>query len=273
MDYRIVVIGAHPDDPDIRAGGSACAWAAAGHNVRFISMTDGRAGHHELYGSELVHRRRDEAAAAAAVAGIEYRVLDNPDGCLRPSVENRKTLIRLIREYDPDLVLTHRTNDYHPDHRYTAQLVRDAAYMVIVPDVCPETPPLESNPVFGSLFDTFERPVSFEPDLLVPIEKEMIERKYEMLDCHESQLYEWLPYTEGNVETVPEGALKRHEWLKRDPLSGIAEMRNAADRFRDRLVDAYGAKRGREIEYVEPFEISEYGSDLAPELEARLVSD
>lgn len=269
MSYTVVVIGAHPDDPDIRAGGSACSWAAAGHDVRFVSMTDGRAGHHELSISETVGRRRNEAAAAAGVAGIEYRILDIPDGRLEPTLENREKVIRLIRETEPDLVLSHRTNDYHPDHRYTAQLVRDAAYMVTIPNVCPDTPALESNPVFAYLFDTFERPYSFDPDLLVPIDEETVERKYEMLDCHESQMYEWLPYTENELESVPDEPSSKKEWLATDPLSGLAEMRGAADRFRCQLIDSYG-ERGEKIEYVEPFEISEYGGDLTLELEEQL---
>lgn len=272
MTCSILVIGAHPDDPDIRAGGFACACAAVGHDVRFVSLTDGCAGHHESPGTELVQRRREEAAAAADAAGIEYRVLDVPDGRLRPTLENRETVIRLIRESEPDVVFTHRTNDYHPDHRYTSQLVRDAAYMVTVPNVCPDTPALESNPVFAHLFDTFERPYPFDPDLLAPISTEMVERKYAMLDCHESQMYEWLPYTENKLETVPDDPNSRKEWLATDPFSGLAEMREAADRFRDRLIDSYGEQRGREIGYIEPFEISEYGNELTPELEERLFS-
>lgn len=271
MSLSVLVIGAHPDDPDIRAGGFACECATAGHDVRFVSMTDGRAGHHEQRPEELVQRRRKEVRAAAAVAGIEYDILDVPDGRLRPTLETRETVVRLIREAKADLVISHRPNDYHPDHRYTAQVVRDAAYMVTVPSVYPDTPALESNPIFAYLFDTFERPYPFEPHLLVPISEQGTERKYAMLDCHESQLYEWLPYTEGVIQDVPNDAEERQQWLATNPLSGLAEMRGAADRFRDRLIDGYG-KEGEEIEYIEPFEISEYGGTLTSELEEQLVS-
>ena len=266
MSCRLLVIGAHPDDPDIRAGGLACSCADAGHDVRFVSVTDGRGGHHEDHGPELVDRRQREAALAAEVAGIDYRILDNPDGRLEPTLENRETLIRLIRKYNPDVVLTHRTNDYHPDHRYTSQLVRDAAYMVTVPNVCPETPPLDSNPVFAYLSDTFERPYPFTPEVIVPIDGTMVERKYDMLDCHKSQMYEWLPYTENELEAVPDDPDRRREWLTTDPISGLEEMRNTADRFRDRLIERCGAERGREIAYAEAFEISEYGGELRPEI-------
>lgn len=273
MSRKLLVIGAHPDDPDIRAGGLACTCAEAGHEVRFLSMTDGRGGHYEQTGDELVRRRRREATAAAeAAGGIEYQVLDNPDGQLMPTLENREKLIRVIREYSPEIVLTHRTNDYHPDHRYTSQLVQDAAYMVTVPNVCPDDPALESNPVFAYLVDTFEKPYPFDPDLFVPIEDEMLERKYDMLDCHESQMYEWLAYNEGKLETVPEGRDAKREWLSGDPVDGLQEMADVADRFRDRLIDRYGERRGREIEYAEAFEVSEYGGELAPELADQLFS-
>jgi LmbE family N-acetylglucosaminyl deacetylase len=272
MSRRLLVIGAHPDDPDIRAGGLACSCAETGHDVRFVSMTDGRGGHHERHGPELVDRRRREAAAAAEVAGIEYRVLDNPDGRLEPTLENRERVIRLIREYDPDVVLTHRPNDYHPDHRYTSRLVRDAAYMVTVPNVRPDVSALASNPVFAYLSDTFERPYPFTPEVIVPIDEAMVERKYEMLDRHESQMYEWLPYTEGVLETAPDDPEERREWLAMDPISGLEEMRNTAERFRDRLVDRYGEKRGRAIGYAEAFELSEYGADLTSELADDLFS-
>lgn len=272
MSRRLLVIGAHPDDPDIRAGGLACTCANAGHDVQFVSMTDGRGGHHEQPGQELVDRRRKEATAAAEIAGIGYRILDNPDGRLEPTLENREVLIRLIRNYDPDVVLTHRTNDYHPDHRYTSQLVRDAAYMVTVPNVCPDTPALESNPVFAYLSDTFERPYPFAPEVIVPIPDAMVERKYDMLDCHESQMYEWLPYTEDELTAVPDDPVERYQWLTTDPISGLEEMRSTADRFRNRLIERDGDERGRAIEYAEAFEISEYGSELTPELADDLFS-
>ncbi|WP_170972437.1 PIG-L deacetylase family protein [Natronorubrum halophilum] len=272
MPRRLLVIGAHPDDPDIRAGGLACSWADAGHDVQFVSMTDGRGGHHEQSGAELADRRRGEAAVAAETAGITYHVLENQDGRLKPTLENRDTIIELIRDYDPDLVLTHRTNDYHPDHRYTSQLVRDAAYMVTVPNVCPDTPALESNPIFAYLLDVFERPYPFTPDVIVPIDDECVECKYDMLDCHESQMYEWLPYNKGDLDTVPDDADERREWLETDPIPGLEEMRATADRFREDLIEQHGSERGQQIEYAEAFEVSEYGGDLTSDLASDLVS-
>ncbi|WP_433627452.1 PIG-L deacetylase family protein [Halomicrococcus sp. NG-SE-24] len=265
---RVLVVGAHPDDCDLKAGGLACKYADRGHHVRFVSMTNGAAGHHEQAGVTLVERRRAEANAAADVAGIEFRMFDNPDGRLRPSLENRDDVIRLIREYAPDLVLSHRPNDYHPDHRYTAQLVRDAAYMVTVPNVCPATPALDRNPVFAYLSDAFDRPYPFSPDVVVAVD-DVADRKFEMLDRHESQLYEWLPYNEGVLDEVPDDPEERYEWLRDGGLPHVEALTDVADRYRERLVERYGVD-GEDVRYAEAFEASEYGRPLTDEAADRL---
>ena len=261
---RVLAVGAHPDDCDLKAGGIACKYADAGHDVTFVSMTNGAAGHHEQAGRTLVRRRRAEAERAADVAGIEFTMLDNPDGRLQPSLDNRDRLIRLIREAEPNLVLTHRPNDYHPDHRYTAQLVRDAAYMVTVPNVCPATPALDRNPVFAYMSDTFDRPYPFSPDVVVDID-DAADRKHEMLDCHESQMYEWLAYNEGVLEEVPDAPDARYEWLRNGGLPHVEALADVADRYRDHLVDRYG-DAGTGVEYAEAFEASEYGRPLTDEV-------
>src|SRR5918911_3968007 len=166
---RLLIIGAHPDDADYHAGGTAALYRAAGHVVRLVSLTNGNAGHQTLRGAELAARRRDEAAAAGAVIGAAYDVLDNHDGQLLPTLENRHQVIRLIRSFRPDLVLTHRPNDYHPDHRSTSQLVQDAAYLVTVPAIVPDTPHLERDPVIAYLPDDFQKPWPFQPAVAVDI--------------------------------------------------------------------------------------------------------
>jgi LmbE family N-acetylglucosaminyl deacetylase len=255
----VLVVGAHPDDCDVNAGGVAALWAAAAHDVRFLSMTDGSAGHHELDGPELARRRRREAAAAADAVGVEYRVLDHPDGELEPTLPARKDLIRRIRRFDPDLLLTHRPNDYHPDHRNASRLVRDSAYMVRVPNVCPETPALDDDPVIAYLEDDFERPYEFDPDVVVPVD-DAVETKLDVLDCHRSQVYEWLPWVEGESDAVPpaDDPEGRRAFLRDRFLS------DTADRFRDRLVERYG-EAGRDVEHAEAFEGSEYGAPLTAE--------
>lgn len=254
---KILVIGAHPDDCNISAGGTSVLFRQQGHDVRFISVTNGESGHHEKSGAELVAIRRDEAAASGAVCGIRYDVLDYRDGYLQPTLEARFEIISLIRQYNPDLILTHRPNDYHPDHRYTSQLVCDAAYMVTVPPIVPEVPALRTNPIIAYLPDRFEKPYPLSPTVVVDIEP-VLDTVVDMLDCHVSQFYEWLPYNQRKEHQVPADSTARREWLKQDYLTRIAPL---ADRHRKLVVATYGA-RGHDVRYIEAFEPCEYGSPL-----------
>ena len=263
---RILVIGAHPDDCEFRVGGTAALWRRGGHVVRFVSATDGSAGHHEMGGAALVARRRAEAEAAAAVIGAEVCILDTPDGHLEPSLTNRHAFVRLIREFRPDLVITHRPWDYHPDHRYTAALVQDAAYMVTVPSVCPTVPHLEANPAVVYMADEFEKPYPLRADVSVDIDA-VIDLKGAMLHAHTSQMYEWLPYNMGIIASVPDDDAARRAQLDRwhRPLDAAG-----ADRFRDRLVALYGEKHGQAVRHAESYEWCEYGAPLTDERRDRL---
>lgn len=252
---NVLVIGAHIDDCDIKTGGTAKKWADRGDNVKFVSLTNGEAGHHEIGGLELTRTRRAEGQAAADLIGIEFESLDIIEGKLEPTIENRNKVIRLIREFEPDLVLCHRPNDYHPDHRYGSDLVQDAAYMVTVPAICPDTPHLDYNPIICYMHDDFEKPYPLEPDVAVDID-DVIESKFDMLHQHTSQMYEWLPYSRDKLEEVPESEEARKEWLGAERLPSYADV---ADRYRETLIDRYGEADGSNVEYAEAFEICEYG--------------
>ncbi|HZZ82451.1 MAG TPA: PIG-L deacetylase family protein [Gemmataceae bacterium] len=255
---RLLIIGAHPDDADYAAGGTAALYRAAGHTVLMISLTNGDAGHHEHTGPKLAERRRAEAAAAGAVIGAEYRLFDIHDGELMPTLENRWKVIDLIRSFDPDLILTHRPNDYHPDHRYTSQLVQDAAYMITVPAVVPGTKHLMRNPVIAYLPDEFQRPYPFSPTVAVDVGP-VLDKIVDMLHCHTSQFYEWLPYNTLTLDQVPQGNAERRAWLAEQVKT---RLRKQADRFRDQLAACYGSQRGRQVEFAEAFEPCEYGAPL-----------
>lgn len=258
---RVLVFGAHPDDCDIKAGGVAALYVQQGHRVKFVSVTNGDAGHHEMGGGPLAQRRYAEAQAAAEIIGIEYELLDNHDGELMPTLENRYQIIRAIREFRPDVIMTHRPNDYHPDHRYTSTLVQDAAYMVTVPNICPLTPHLTKNPVIVYLSDGFMKPYPFTPDVAVGIDA-VVEQKIDMLHCHTSQFYEWLPYNSGTLDAVPDGAVVRRAWLAERLLT---RFRDTAEKYQDLLNACYGEKVAANIQYAEAFEASEYGSSLTAE--------
>lgn len=247
---RILCIGAHPDDCEINFGGTAARFAASGHAVKFLSVTNGDAGHHCLDGEDLAAVRAGEAKDAADCLGIsECEVLPNRDGELLPSVDVRNEIVRQIRLWNADMVLTHRPYDYHPDHRYTAQLVQDSAYMVLVPNVCPETRALRANPVFLYLQDEFQKPQPFAPDVAVDIECAW-ERKLDALEAHASQFFEWLPWVSGQADEVPETRRERRAWLSRN------WSRPAPDSVRAVLRARYGE---REIRRAEAFELCEYG--------------
>lgn len=256
---RIIVFGAHPDDCEIQAGGVAALWAKAGHHVKFVSLTNGDIGHWQMAGGPLAQRRAREVAEAARILGIETEVLDIHDGELMPTLENRRKVVRLIREWMADIAISHRPEDYHPDHRNTGLLVRDAAYMVIVPYFCPDTPYLEKNPVFLYSQDRFERPVPFRADVAVSIDS-VVEKKLDALAAIESQFLEGgcCPSEKKMPDDREAGARRVRERFE-------ARFAGIADLYRDRLVEIYGKDKGPAIQYAEAYELGEYGSRPSPD--------
>ena len=248
----IIMFGAHPDDCDIRSAGTAAKWVAAGHRVRFVSVTNGDAGHHEMGGGMLAMRRHAETQEVAKRLGIEYVVLDNHDGELTPTLNVRQQIIAQIREVNADLVLGPRPNDYHPDHRYTGVLLGDAAFMVTVPNVRPDVPSLRKNPVFLYYQDHFQKPNVFTPDIVVDI-TDTYEKKIDALDAHVSQFYEWLPWLDGKLADVPKDPKARRDWLKKNRMFSITPaMRTALEKY-------YGKDAAAKVQHAEAFEICEYG--------------
>lgn len=258
---RIIVFGAHPDDCELEAGGTAARWAKLGHKVKFVSVTNGDIGHHEMAGATLARRRAAEVKRCAEILGIETEVLDIHDGELLPTLENRRTITRKIREWKADMVIAHRPNDYHPDHRYTGILVQDAAFMVIVPSFCPDVPALRKNPVFLYTEDDFKKPNPFAPDVVVPIDS-VFDQKAECIDALESQFYEWNPWLFGYLDEVPKGKAERMDWTKKRTAQRNGPI---ADRFRAKLVEELGEAEGKAIKYAEAFEVCEYGTQPSPD--------
>jgi LmbE family N-acetylglucosaminyl deacetylase len=263
---RVLVIGAHPDDADIKAGGTAAKWCALGHTVKLVSVCDGAAGHHTSHGPPLAARRRAEAEAAASVIGATYEILGEPDGELQPTLDARRKIIRLIRSFRPDLVITHRTTDYHPDHCYTGLLVQEAAYLLTVPAICPDTTHLEQSPVILYFSDAFQHPCRFDPHVIVDIE-DTLDRLVAMLHFHASQFYEWLPFNAGCSEQVPTDNEARIRWLTERIRRRIRPL---ADRYRELIEQTYGPERGANVKYVEAFQVSEFGSPLDATTRAKL---
>ncbi len=250
---RIIMFGAHPDDCDEKSGGTAALFAQMGYAVKFVSVTNGDAGHQTMKGKELAKRRYAETQEAARRIGVSYDVLDNHDGLLMPTLEVRLEVIRKIREWNADVVIAPRPNDYHPDHRYTGVLVQDAAYMVAVPNIAPETPALKKNPVFFYYEDHFQRPNPFRPDVAIDITGTYDKKIYE-LDAHTSQMYEWLPWIGGYLVEVPAGKTERIAWLASRTARPInPETRASLEKW-------YGKEKGDKVKYAEAFELCEYGA-------------
>jgi len=250
---RIVVFGAHPDDAEIRAGGTAALWAARGHHVLLVSVTNGDVGHSQVFGPALAARRKAEAEAAAKILGTASRILDVHDGELEPTLDNRRKITRAIRDWSADVVIGHRPNDYHPDHRYVGVLMQDSAYMVTVPFFCPETPYLTANPAFLYSYDGFERPNPFRPDVVVAID-EAIDKKVEALVGMESQ------FVEGGANgPVPKTDAERAERRVLVAEGFRSRFASIANRYRGKLIELYGEEQGKQVRYAEAFEICEYG--------------
>jgi len=250
---QIIMIGAHPDDCDIKSGGTAALFVAMGHHVKFVSVTNGDAGHQSEGGGMLAKRRIAETKEVAKRLGVSYDVLDNHDGELLPTLEIRLQIIRKIREWKADVVIAPRSNDYHPDHRYTGVLVQDAAFMVGVPNIAPDTPPLRKNPVFLYFQDNFKKPNPFQADIAVDITS-VIAKKLDGLDAHQSQFFEWLPWI-GNYESeIPKDKAKQREYLLSKRVTKVnPEVKKALEKW-------YGKEKAEQINYAEAFEICEYGS-------------
>ncbi len=255
---RIIAFGAHPDDCEYRVGGVAARWAALGHHVKFVSVTNGDIGHWRQAGGPLAQRRTAEARKCAAILGIQTEVLDIHDGELLPTLENRKLLTKLIREWKADLVLSHRPNDYHPDHRNVGILVQDAAFMVTVPYFCPDTPYLPKNPVFLYYEDRFLKPTRFAADIVVAID-DVIDQKLACPEALVSQTYEG--GAGGGSELVPDPGNKERVAARQKELRQRFDQRFAATakRFGLQLAEWYGPEAARKIKYAEAFEICEYG--------------
>jgi LmbE family N-acetylglucosaminyl deacetylase len=253
---RIICFGAHPDDCELNAAGVAAMWAAQGHHVKFVSVTNGDIGHWITAGGPLAHRRTEEVKRCAAILGIETEVLDIHDGELLPTLENRKTITRLIREWNADIVLCHRPNDYHPDHRNVGLLVQDAAYMVTVPFFCPDTPYLTRNPIFMYHEDNFQKPNPFTADVAVSID-DVIEKKMACVEALASQFYEGGCCS--NLPALPATEADQNARKKAVRDGFLRQFAASANRFRKELASFYGDDRAKQISYAETFEICEYG--------------
>lgn len=263
---RIIAFGAHPDDAEFQIGGCAAKWAERGHAVKLVSVTNGDIGHWKEAGGPLAIRRTAESREVAKRLGVVSEVLDIHDGEVMPTLENRKIIARLIREWQADLVFSPRPYDYHPDHRNVGLLVQDAAFMVKVPFYVPDTQPIRKKVAFFYFPDRFTKPYPFRADIAVSVD-EVFDKKVKALDALESQVYEGGAL--GTAETAAahpaSDPAERLEFLKQ---SWQRRQGSIAQRHRDALEKWYGKERGKAVQTAEAFEVCEYG-DQPTEAEIR----
>jgi LmbE family N-acetylglucosaminyl deacetylase len=264
---RVIAFGAHPDDCEFGCGGTTALWTARGHAVKFVALTNGDIGHFRTAGGALAQRRAAEVRRSSAILGADCEVLDNHDGELEPTLENRRAVVRLIRRWKADVVLCHRPNDYHPDHRAVGTLVQDAAYMVTVPFFCPDAPALERNPLFLYFADRFTKPAPFTPDVVVAID-EVIDKKMDALEAIESQFFE--EGCEGSADRCPTDPAARAAKLKTLRERFLSNFAALGEQFREAAAAWYGP---RKVRYLEAFEVCEYSSSWSAISKAARRSD
>lgn len=265
---RYLFFGAHPDDAEELIGGTAVKLARKGHVVKFVSMCNGNCGHFAAEyagiegGKKLAARRKLEAEKSALTGGISaYEILDHDDCTLEADLATRAEVVRIIRKFKPHVVISHRDCDYHADHRATARVVMDSAYLLKVPLYCPDTPIPEINPVFAYSYDPFAEPAPFIADAVVEVDS-VLETKLKMMDCHESQFLEWLPWdrVDKNFSIDKNSSEERLAYIKRDWLGA---NKGAADAARALLEKLYGKEKGSKIVYAESFKLSPYGEKVS----------
>ena len=265
---RVICFGAHPDDAELRMAGVAALWSKTGQaEVKFVSMTNGDIGHWREAGGPLAQRRIKEVEGVSEIVGATVEVLDIHDGELMPTLENRRTIIRLIREWDADIVMSHRPNDYHPDHRYTGVLVQDAAFMVAVPFIVPDVKPLDKNPIFLYYTDRFQKPNPSTADVVVSLDL-VIDQTVNALAVMESQFLEGGAL--GSEDRLWDSESEKEEKIKKMKANFKTRYVREAKKWRNELIERYGEKKGKAVKHAIAFELCEYGRQASKEELAKL---
>jgi LmbE family N-acetylglucosaminyl deacetylase len=258
---RIVAMGAHPDDAEQKFGGTAALFAAQGAKVKLLALTNGDVGHFAQAGGPLAQRRKAEVEACHKTLGVDTEVLDIHDGELMADLETRKKVANVIRDYQADIVLSHRPYDYHPDHRAVGTLANDTAVLVVAPFFSPYTRPTKRNPIYLYYSDAFTHPYPFDPIIAVGFD-EVAQKKWDCISAMPSQFGDADSWQARYRDNVPADEAGRKAFLL-----DMVKQRSAdvANQYRDLLVKLYGAQKGRAIKYAEAFEMNQYGTQATQE--------
>jgi len=259
---NVIVIAAHPDEPEEYTGGTAALFAELGHRVKFLTMTNGDIGHYDYKGKELAERRRGEALRAAERLGVEaYTIWDISDGWLVPSPEHRDEVIREIRSWEADVVITfHGHGGGHFDNRNAGRIVREAAEYV-----ASGAASFGKQPLFLLMPDFTTRAI-YKPDIAVDITG-VLEKKLLGCDAHASQFYELAAWQKNIIHLVPDGWEKRRAFI----LTYWSAFFDVSEEMRPALAKWYGEDKAVDIAYAEPFEIAPYNDRIPSDEELRAL--
>jgi N-acetylglucosamine malate deacetylase 1 len=184
---NILAIGAHPDDIEILCAGTLALYAEQGHRVTMAAFTCGDMGDKNIPPEKLAVMRKAEAEASAAIIGARLMWPGIMDEHVFPDETQRRVMIDLLRQADPDVIFTHSPDDYHPDHRYVSQLVFDSYFQKGLPHIPNQSePPCRFAGTQVYYMDNIAG-IGFLPTEYVDITSVM-ETKRRMLKCHQSQL-------------------------------------------------------------------------------------
>lgn len=194
---RILAFGAHSDDMDFFCGGTLTRFSQEGNAVGICCLADGRTGGKAETPEKLAELRRREFLESASVIDAEAFWLGIEDGMVMDSLENRLALVEIIRSFQPDLLITHPPDDYHPDHVATSRLVMDASFLSRSTNI--KTKSVRVTGVAPLLFCDSESGHNFLPDEYVDV-SEVWEKKAQMLNVHRSQYEGWVNPISGQPE-------------------------------------------------------------------------
>jgi len=240
---RIIAFSEDLIEPEQHAAGLAARWAAQGHQVKFVAMTNRDVLN---VSSGSARQRAAEVLKCAHILGIEMEVVDIHPAELRPSRENRETVARLLRQWQPDIVLSSRP--------YANRAIDALLPAAIVESSVMPAPP-RPRPVHLYYADNLQPP-PFDPAIVAGFD-DVADKKWQCIGV--------MPVPLPDLANITD-----HEWhntLVKDWKTRGVEI---ANQYRERLVALYGADRGRRIRYAERFEVSQTGRPATVEELLRL---
>lgn len=243
---RVMVIFAHPDEGEIYTGGITALFTKMGHQVKFMSLTNGDAGHYSMKPADLAKMRYQEAMESKKILSLgDYEVLDYHDQFLKNNKETQDKVIKSIQAWNPDIVFTYyAAKGGHIDNMTAGYIVRDAAPRL----------QMTKMPVFVYMRDFFTINFSYVPDFAIGIDS-VWQTKLAACSAMRSQVMDAIPHSMGILEEVRADPAKQKELIYQNtyPYSSVTNVNMPA------LEKWYGHEGASKIRFAEAFEIAEFG--------------